>query len=490
MSGTLTSTDVLSPAPILDAVEHYRGSIVDLDASRTVTADEFAWAREALVAGLRRYGLAPGDRVIVAVANGPLFIATLAAVLTCEASPLLVHAKTPPGEIQRYAERFGARFLACEPRQDPPLDDIVLATAEIPLGDIATLCWATLEDANHAPINFPFRAVPLHPTSGSTGLPKIALRPGFAATEEARHYIETMGIDASDTIAAIPPMSHAYGYGMCVMVPLLSGANLICTRRFGAKLVQRCLHEFPVSVLPTVPAMLDMLSFGSGPDVQKVRWVLTAGSMLPRRTAEQFRAKTGVVACPLYGTTETGGIAVATAADGQDVDGRVGPPMEGVSVEVRGSGDSEWGPDVARLRVRSSSMMYGYLDERGQITRPENGWFETGDLARIAEDGTIHLRGRDSEVINVSGLKVVPCEVEEAISTLSGVLEVKVYAGQYDTGNQIVKAAVAVENGLSAAEIRAHCERHLVYYKRPQVVALVDALPRTPTGKIIRDQLP
>ena len=90
----------------------------------------------------------------------------------------------------------------------------------------------------------------------------------------------------------------------------------------------------------------------------------------------------------------------------------------------------------------------------------------------------------------MSGLKVVPCEVEEAIVQLPGVREVKVYAGEHRSGTQIVKAAVAVDEGLTAFEIRAHCERQLVYYKRPQVVTIVDALPRTPTGKIIRDQLP
>ena len=86
-------------------------------------------------------------------------------------------------------------------------------------------------------------------------------------------------------------------------------------------------------------------------------------------------------------------------------------------------------------------------------------------------------------MINVSGLKVVPCEVEEAIAALPGVLEVKVYAGQHRSGSQMVKAAVAVESGLSVADIRAHCERQLVYYKRPQVVNLVDALPRNPAGQ-------
>ena len=212
---------------------------------------------------------------------------------------------------------------------------------------------------------------------------------------------------------------------------------------------------------------------------------------MPRRAAEQFQAKTGVTACPLYGTTETGGISVATVADGSDVDGRVGPPMEGVGIEIRPHADSHsLGPDIGKVFVRSSSMMTGYLDDQGTIHRPPaDDWFETGDLGQKTSDGVIHLRGRNSEVINVSGLKVVPCEVEEAILTLPAVREVKVYAGEHRSGTQVVMAAVAGE-GLSLPELRAHCERNLVYYKRPQVITLVEALPRTPTGKIIRDQLP
>jgi acyl-CoA synthetase (AMP-forming)/AMP-acid ligase II len=135
--------------------------------------------------------------------------------------------------------------------------------------------------------------------------------------------------------------------------------------------------------------------------------------------------------------------------------------------------------------------MAGYLDDRGRITvASPDGWFETGDLARIEADGTIHLRGRDSEVINVSGLKVVPCEVEEILAALPGVVEVKVYAGRNRSGTQAVKAAVAVENGMTVDDLRAHCDRHLVYYKRPNAITLVDALPRTPAGKIDRQRLP
>ena len=166
--------------------------------------------------------------------------------------------------------------------------------------------------------------------------------------------------------------------------------------------------------------------------------------------------------------------------------------MDGVGALVRTSpGTPELGADVGKFLVRSSSMMAGYLDDHGRVSTPmPDGWFETGDLARLASDGMIHLRGRNSEVVNVSGLKVVPCEVEEAITRLPGVREVKVYAGEHRSGTQVVKAAVAVEDGVSEADIRAHCEQHLVYYKRPQIVTLVGTLPRTPTGKINRDELP
>lgn len=493
MSGALTQIQDprLTPAPILEAVERYRGTIIDLDSGRELLPDDFAREREHLIAQLQRQGLESGDKVLVAIPNGPKFIALLTAILACDASPLVLHFKTPPAELHRYAQRFGVRFLAAEPHKDRSYDSIDKSAASLSFLE-EPLYWGYLAvdlDSYEGPV---LRGVPLHPTSGSTGLPKIALRPGFAAMEEARHYAETMRITADDCIAAIPPMSHAYGYGLSVMTPLLTGANIVSTSRFSVKLLYKALEDHPITVLPTVPAMLDLLVFGAGERFNRLRWIVAAGSMLPRRSADHFREKTGLVVCPLYGTTETGGISVATAADGNDVDGRVGPPMDGVEVEIwPHSEGAAIGPDIGQLHVKSSSMMVGYLDEQGQLLRPlSDGWFETGDLARIADDGGIVLRGRNSDVINVSGLKVVPCEVEEAIASMPGIKEVKVYAGKHRTGAQIVKAAVATEVGIQERDIRRHCEKHLVYYKRPQKVAIVDSLPRSPAGKILPEELP
>lgn len=114
------------------------------------------------------------------------------------------------------------------------------------------------------------------------------------------------------------------------------------------------------------------------------------------------------------------------------------------------------------------SMMAGYLGHDGiDTSQLDNGWFMTGDIGVSSPRG-LYLKGRHSEVINVGGLKVIPCEVEEVIAGLAGVAEVKVYAGQDRSGRQFVKAAVVGGNAINARAVQTFCEQELVYYKRPR----------------------
>jgi acyl-CoA synthetase (AMP-forming)/AMP-acid ligase II len=264
-------------------------------------------------------------------------------------------------------------------------------------------------------------------------------------------------------------------------------------RGFQSSLVMQAVAERNISVFPAVPAMLDVLSFGGGEKLRgTVRTVLSAGSPLTERTAKHFREKTGNTVRPLYGTTETGGITVAPAGDETILGANVGPAMHGVEAQLRNvGGENNDHPGIGRLHIRSSSMMAGYLGA-GEIdtSRLDDGWFDTGDLARIDERGHIHLTGREADVINVEGLKVLPSEVEEVIAALPGIVEVKVYAGKRKSGGQFIKAAVVSDPAVDPAAIRAHCERSLVYYKRPERIIPLDALPRSPAGKIVRDLLP
>jgi acyl-CoA synthetase (AMP-forming)/AMP-acid ligase II len=484
-----------SPLPILDAAERYRGRFVDLDQARIVPADDFHRARTLLARQLSTQGLVSGQRAVVAVGNGPQFVATLASVLAVGGCPLLVHAKTPAPELKRTALRFGAALVLSD---ECPLADLAaesFATMRLEAGQWLALSAGRLDDATPG-MNTDLAAlagVPLHPTSGTTGQPKVAVRPGRAAAEEARHYIETIGITESDTIMAVAPMCHAYAYGMCVMVPLLSGASVVSMRSFQSGRVFQGLAQQRVTILPAVPAMLDVLAFGAGDRLRgAVRMVLTAGSPLSERTAARFREKSGLTVRPLYGTTETGGITVAPPGDEQLAGSCVGPPMNGVEAQLRPHpAKSDSAPDAGRLFIRSSSMMSGYLGGQAIDTSPlDDGWFETGDLARIDDAGNIHLLGREAEVINVEGLKVIPSEVEEVIAAVPGVLEVKVYAGKRKSGGQFIKAAVVAEGTLDVQTIRAACERNLVYYKRPERIIPLDSLPRSAAGKIERERLP
>lgn len=459
-------TSGLSPDPILQAVEQFKGTFIELDSGREVTGDALRKWKEDLRSQVRRQGVADGDRVVMAIPNGPLFPAALTALLEAGGSPLLVHADTPSAELERIAERWGARFVARAP------DGLALTLEEV---------------REHEPTpGLSFGGVPFHPTSGTTHAPKVALRPGPCAVAEAEHYIETMAIDATDCVLCTTPMSHAYAYGMCVMVPLLASANVVTLRDFNPKRVRRALDERGVTLLPTVPAMLDLLLLGAaGHSLTAPRLLLSAGAPLTQKTADAYRDRYGIRVRSLYGTTETGGISV-NLDPADDAPECAGPPMRGVEVRLRATEEGDHGI----LQVRSSSMMTGYLGDNAiEPGYDEEGFFETGDIAHLT-GGRIHLVGRESDVINVFGLKVLPSEVESVIAALPQVAEVKIYAGRHRSGSQRVQAAIVTSEPLDETTLRNHCRDHLVAHKCPEIIRFLPALPRTAAGKIIRSQLP
>jgi acyl-coenzyme A synthetase/AMP-(fatty) acid ligase len=475
-----------SPTPLLEAFENFHGSFFDLERNVRISASALKKLRTELHRQMLSCGLTAGSRFLAAVPNGPLFAAVWAASLEAGASPILVHSDTPQPELDRMAGQWGAQFLVAGSETGhgnaAGTGDALIASEH------GALRWLKIrgESAGHDPIRL--TSVPLHPTSGTSAGPKLAVRPGPCAVAEPLHYIETLGIDHSDAILCAIPMSHAYAYGICFLVALLTSADLLFMRCFNPVLVHQALAQMQISVFPAVPIMLDsLLATDTAHPIIRPRIVLSAGAPLTRKTFEAFRHHYGLSARPLYGTTETGGIAIGLAEN--EFDGSVGPAMNGVEVDLRPPSGDDSSSDARTICVRSSSMMAGYL-EKGGISRSAlaDGWFETGDLARMDAQARIYLQGRLSEVINVFGLKVVPREVEEVIARLPEVVEVKVYARR-DMGPDIVEAAVVCRGTPDEERIRKHCEQHLVSYKCPTAIRFVDALPRTASGKVAVDRL-
>ena len=487
----------LAPTPLLDLFENYSGSYHDLDRGLKLGGPQLRSARDALATGLtsQKIGLVAGDRVILAVGNGPGFIAAFIAVLSVGGSPVLVHVDTPPGEIDRLSRSYDARFALCDAWTENDLSGFSASVSSLPFAPNAAVTVAALRSdttGDRRPLPS-IAGMPLHPTSGTTGVPKLAARHGIAAIAEAVDYQQAIGMCADDTILCVVPMSHAYGFGIAAMVSLVSGASIISSRRFQPHAVFRALCEHPITTFPAVPAMLHLLLVASRGRIEGLPpRVLSAGAPLAEHTAREFFEKNGQTAWSLYGSTETGGICVDVDAPPDAAPGSVGPRMAPVSVEIRPLADtSDWKPGVGRVAVKSPSMMAGYLTPEGvDSSSIRDGWFENGDLGFIDAAGRVHLVGRESEVVNVFGMKVIPSEVESVIRDFPGVADVKVYAGQHRSGSQIVKAAIAAPASLDLAALREHCAANLVAYKRPEIIIPLEALPRTPTGKIIKDQLP
>jgi len=478
--------DTLSPAPLLDAFENFQGCYFDLDRNIRTSADELKKLKAELCKQMLALGLSAGDLIITAVPNGPLFAAIWAAVLEMGASPILVHGETPGPELQRMAERWGAQFVV---RTDIGDGGPGKAAALLEAREQGTLRWRRIEPSNAKLDQLRLHSVPLHVTSGTSGGPKIAVRPGPCAVAEPLHYIETLSINRADSILCAIPMSHAYAYGMCFLVGLLSSAELLFMKWFNPVLVRRALSQKNVSVFPAVPVLLDTLLVEDAISLNgpRPRLVLSAGAPLKRKTLQAFHERYGIAILPLYGTTETGGISIGRAEDG--FDGSVGPPLKGVEVDLSASSENGTEAEAKILRVRSSSMMAGYL-EGAAVSRSaiHDGWFETGDLARIDANGRIHLQGRLSEVINTFGFKVVPQEVEDVIAMLPQVAEVKVYRARW-RGQDVVEAAVVCRGHLDEEQVLKHCEKHLVGYKCPTAIRFLGALPRTASGKVAVERL-
>jgi acyl-CoA synthetase (AMP-forming)/AMP-acid ligase II len=492
-----TNTPNLAPTPLLDLFENYAGSFRDLDRPLKLEGPQLRAARDALAAGLtcEKIGLAKGDRILLAVGNGPGFISAFIAVLSVGGSPVLLHVDTPPAELDRLSRSYDARFALCDAWTQNDLSPFSESVTNLQFAPDTQLTVASLRrsaagDTQSLP---QIEGMPLHPTSGTTGVPKLSARHGLAAIAEAAHYQQAMKICADDTILCVVPMSHAYGFGIAAMMSLVSGASIVSSRRFQPHAVFRALREHPITTFPAVPAMLHLLLVASRGRIEGLpRRVLSAGAPLAEHTAREFFEKNGQTAWSLYGSTETGGICVDVEARPDAAPGSVGPRMEQVSVDIRPLADTtDWKPGIGHVCVKSPSMMAGYLTPEGvDSSSIRDGWFQTGDLGFVDPGGRVHLVGRESEVVNVFGMKVIPSEVESVIRDFPGVADVKVYAGQHRSGSQIVKAAVAGPPSLDLAALREHCAANLVAYKRPEIIIPLEALPRTPTGKIIRDQLP
>lgn len=327
-------------------------------------------------------------------------------------------------------------------------------------------------------------------SSGTTGLPKLVRRSSASLDADAAGVIAGMGMTAGDRVVFATPLGHSYGVDILAAV-LTAGATLRVMAQFDAEVLAREL-EGGATILPGVPFVFEALARRPRREGVSLRLALSAGSPLPAHVRGAFVDAWGVEVGQLYGATELGTVSMdVPGTDGFDA-ASVGRPLPGVSMRVVDPDD----PARARaagaegqLAVRGASMLSGYLDDELRLM---DGHLLTGDLAKIDDAGRVWITGRLSLLIDVGAYKVNPVEVEGVMCEHPNVAECVVVALFASETVQRLRAVVVLRDPgepVAPEELRRFLRERLSPIKVPRVVEVVSALPKAPTGKVLRNRV-
>jgi long-chain acyl-CoA synthetase len=338
-------------------------------------------------------------------------------------------------------------------------------------------------------------------TSGTTGAPKGAMLTHAnlqANAAQGRAWVPGLK-DGRETVYAVLPMFHAYGLTLCMTFALSIGARLVLFPKFDVDLVLKAYRKSPATFLPAVPPIYDRIAAAAalrGISLKGIRFSISGAMNLPAATVETWEKATGGYLIEGYGLTETSPISVGNPFGPTRKPGTVGVPFPLTDIRVvdpqnvkidRAPGEA------GELLIRGPQVFAGYWNrpEETEEALLEGGWFRTGDIVSVDKDYFVTIRDRIKELIITGGFNVSPTEVEDVLAEYPGVAEVSVVGLPRPGGGEDVVAAVVPAPGgtLDAGALLDFARGQLAAYKVPRRVAVLDVLPRSLIGKVLRREI-
>ncbi|HEX6881000.1 MAG TPA: AMP-binding protein, partial [Terriglobales bacterium] len=285
---------------------------------------------------------------------------------------------------------------------------------------------------------------------------------------------------------AILPLFHAYGLTVTLLLPLITGSTVVI-ERFIPRQILQTIEKLRITCLVAVPSQYRLLAKDPTPADLNSIWLAIAGAeRLPEQIALEFEARFHKTIVQGYGATEISPVVSLNMPETNRY-GSVGKPLPNLTVTIRDDNDGILPPsEIGEVCVEGSAVMLGYNNDPDSTARKiRNGVLHTGDKGFLDSEGYLHLVGRADDLVKVSGEKVYPAEVETAIENIEGVEEVAVVAFPDEKHGARLHAFVQLKSGVSLndAALRASCREMLEPYKVPRSFSVVEALPRTITGK-------
>lgn len=348
----------------------------------------------------------------------------------------------------------------------------------------------------------PRGASSLMTTSGTTGRRKIVPLSEGHLLEAAARIVRHHEIGALDRGYNPLPLCHINGQVVGLVSNLVAGSTLVLDDRFHRRDLWDAVDDLGVTWLNLVPAIFAALSSEAPPSDRvgrTVRFARSASAPLPLRVLETFEARTGIGILETYGMTEAASQIIANPiCESERRPGSVGRPV-GVQVRVVGESDERLSDgEIGNVEIRGKGVVDSYLGEHGSAVpaKDADGWFRTGDLGWRDPDDFIHLEGRVDDMINRGGEKIRPREVEDVLRRYDGVADVAVVGRPHPLLGSEVIACVKPRASVAEAEyqefserLEGKCRASLSRHKVPAKILIVESLPVSATGKLLRKKL-
>src|ERR1700761_7778432 len=450
------------------------------------------------VAGLlRRHGIKPGDRVGVMLPNVPEFATAYYGVLRAGGIVVPMNVLLKRREVAFYLSDPGARVVlawhefAQEARagaEEAGAECIIVAPGEFE--QLLATASPVREVAGKVGSD---TAVILY-TSGTTGRPKGAELTHANLRRNVEVMTRIFSIGPEDVVLGALPLFHAFGQTCALNAAVAAGACLSLIPRFDAGRALDIIERDRVNVFEGVPTMYSALLAApdaADRDVSCLRLCVSGGAALPVEVLRAFERTFDCVVLEGYGLSETSPVASFNHPDRERKPGSIGTPIDGVEMKVVDeTGDEVPAGEVGEIVIRGHNVMKSYWHRPDATAEAisEDGWFHTGDLGRIDDDGYFFIVDRKKELIIRGGYNVYPREVEEVLYEHPAVREAAVLGIPHDEYGEEVGAAVSLADGAQATpeELRDYVRERVAAYKYPRAVWIVDELPKGPTGKILK----
>lgn len=454
--------------------------------------------------GFKELGIEKGDRVGIFLPNLPQFVMAYYACQALGAIAVPANPLLKPDELRYIYNDAGTKAAVTIPpfadilravkQQAPVLQHLLLAGGEAPDFLPFDALWQ-----QRVPVPTPPAIDPTgHPavflyTSGTTGFPKGCMLSHRNLIANCESCAPVLDMSPQDNFVTVLPLFHAFAGTVCMHLSIHVGCTSTLLERFSPDGVLEATEKHRCTIFPAVPTMYAAILHYPLPreyDLSSLRICVSGGAPMPVALMEAFEKRFNVVILEGDGPTECSPVTAVNPLKGERKPGSIGLPIPGVEMKIFDDNDNEVPVgELGEIVVRGENVMLGYYNlPEATAEAMRSGWYHTGDIGKVDEDGYFYIVDRKKDMIIVGGLNVYPREVEEVLHTHPAVAEAAV-VGEYDElrGESPV-AYVVLKPGAQAneREILRHCRQRLANFKVPRRVELRESLPKSGTGKILK----